>query len=123
MSSAKREEKLKPMTIVDPDNGREYTLEFNRKSVVKAEQAGLDVNKFESSSMTMIPLLFWGAFQMHHPHMTREQTDKILFDGLGGLNEEEMGYLAKLYAEPFQTLIARGDGEEGANPRKMAVKF
>lgn len=58
---------------------------------------------------------------MHHPHMTREQTDKILFDGLGGMSEEEMAYLGKLYAEPFQTLIAGAD--ENANPRKMAIKF
>ena len=77
--SSEKAKKLSPMIITDPDSGREYTLEFNRKSVVKAEQAGLDVNKFESSSMTMIPTMFWAAFQMHHPHMTREQTDKILF--------------------------------------------
>lgn len=120
MSSAKREI-LKPMVITDPEAGREYTLEFSRKSVVKAEQAGLDVNAMESKSMTMIPLLFWGAFLMHHPHMTKEQTDKILFDGLGGLNEDEMAYLGKLYAAPFQSLVA-SEGE-GANPRKMAVKF
>jgi len=69
----------------------------------------------------MIPLLFWGAFLMHHPHMTKEQTDKILFDGLGGLNEQEMAYLGKLYAEPLKTLVSSGD--EGANPRRMAVKF
>jgi len=120
MSSVKSE-RLNPMVITDPENSREYTLEFSRKSVVKAEQAGLDVNQLESKSMTMIPLLFWGAFLMHHPHMTKEQTDKILFDGLGGLNEDEMAYLGKLYAAPFQTLIASED--EGANPRKMAVKF
>ena len=120
MSSVKSE-RLKPMVISDPENGREYTLEYSRKSVVKAEQAGLDVNALESKSMTMIPLLFWGAFLMHHPHMTKDQTDKILFEGLGGLNEDEMAYLGKLYAAPFQTLIASED--EGANPRKMAVKF
>lgn len=113
--------RLNPMVITDPDEGREYTLEFSRKTVSKAEQAGLDVNQIESKSMTMIPLLFWGAFLMHHPHMTREQTDKILFDGLGGLSAEEMGYLGQLYAEPFQTLVA-AEGQE-ANPRKMAVKF
>lgn len=117
-----RTEKMKPMTIADPENGKEYCLEFNRKSVSKTEQAGFDVNKIESSSMTMLPLLFWGAFLMHHPQITREQTDKILFEGLGGLDENEMAYLAQLYAEPFQTLISRED-EEGANPRKMAVKF
>jgi hypothetical protein len=32
-----------------------------------------------------------------------------------------MTYLGKLYAEPFKTLVARE--EEGANPRKMTVKF
>ena len=52
--------------------------------------------------------------------MTREQTDKILFDGLGGLNEDELGYLGKLYAAPFESLIA---SEDESNPRKMAVKF
>ena len=113
-------ERLKPMVITDPDEGREYTLEYSRKTVAKTEQAGMDINRLESASMTMIPLLFWGAFLMHHPHMTREQTDKILFDGLGGLSEEEMAYLGKLYAAPFQTLIASEDEE---NPRRMAVKF
>lgn len=120
MSSVKSK-RVNPMVITDPDSGHEYTLEFSRKSVARAEQAGLDVQKLESASMTMIPLLFWGAFLMHHPHMTREQTDKILFEGLGGLTEDEMGHLGKLYAEPFQTLIASED--EGVNPRKMAVKF
>ena len=120
MSSA-RDERLKPMTIVDPDEGREYTLEFSRRTVSKTELAGFDINQLEAKSMTMIPLLFWGAFLMHHPQMTREQTDKILFDGLGGLSEEEMGYLGRLYAVPFESLIASEDKE--TNPRKMAVKF
>lgn len=113
--------RVNPMVITDPEEGREYTLEYSRKTVAKAEQAGLDVNQLESKSMTMIPLLFWGAFLMHHPSMTKEQTDKILFEGLGGLGEREMAHLGKLYAAPFQTLIAGED--EGANPRKMAVKF
>ena len=119
--SSEKSKRLNPMVIVDPDAGKEYTLEFSRKTVSKAEQAGLDINQIESKSMTMIPIMFWSAFLMHHPHMTREQTDKILFDGHGGLNEEEMTYLGKLYAEPFQTLVA--SEEENKNPRKMAVKF
>ena len=119
--SSEQSKRLNPMVIVDPDEGREYALEYNRRTVAKAEQAGLDVGQLESKSMTMIPLLFWGAFLMHHPHMTKEQTDKILFDGLGGLSESEMAYLGKLYAAPFQTLLA--SEEDSENPRKMAVKF
>ena len=121
MSNTKsKSESLKPMVITDPDEGREYTLEYNRKTVAKVERAGLDVNKLDSSPMTMIPIMFWGAFLMHHPVMTREQTDRILFDGLGGLNNDEIAYLGKLYAEPFNTLMS---GEENENPRKMAVKY
>ena len=120
--STSKSERVKPMVIVDPDEGREYTLEYSRRTVAKVEQAGLDVNNIEAKSMTMIPLLFWGAFLMHHPHMTKEQTDKILFDGLGGLNPSELEHLGKLFAEPFQTLIF-SEEESGANPRKMAVKF
>lgn len=120
MSSSKSE-RVNPMVITDPENGREYTLEFSRKTVAKTEEAGLDVNRLDTASMTMIPIMFWGAFLMHHPHMTREQTDKILFDGLGGLRKDELEQLGKLYAEPFKTLVANED--ESANPRKMAVKI
>ncbi len=116
-----KSERTKPMVITDPDDSREYTLEYSRRTVSKVEMAGFDINQIETKPVTMIPLLFWGAFLMHHPHMTREQTDKILFDGLGGLREGEMEHLAKLYAEPLQTLVAAS--EEAENPRKMAVKF
>ena len=115
-----KSERITPIVITDPDTGREYTLEYNRNSVVKIEQAGFDINAIESKSMTMIPLMFWGAFLMHHPHITKDQADHILFDGLGGLSEEELAHLGKLYAEPLQTLVA---SENEGNPRKMAVKF
>ena len=35
---AKKNESLKPMVITDPENSKEYALEFNRKSVSKTEQ-------------------------------------------------------------------------------------
>lgn len=121
MSNSKSE-RIKPMVITDPEESREYTLEYSRKSVSRVERAGFDVNQLETRSMTMIPLLFWGAFLMHHPHMTQEQTDKILFDGMVGLSGKELEHLGKLYAEPFKTLIA-SEGDEENPPRKMAVKF
>lgn len=111
---------VKPMVIKDEENGKEYTLEFSRKTVTKTEQAGLVIDQIESKLMTMTPILFWGAFLMHHPYMTREQTDKILFEGLGGLRGEEMERLGELYVAPLQSLVST---EDGANPRKMAVKL
>ena len=115
-------EKVSPMIINDPEDGREYTLEFSRRTVARTEQAGFNAQELESKSMTMIPLMFWGSFLMHHPYMTREQSDRILFDGLGGLTPKEMEYIGQLYAAPLKTLVV--DEEEVAkNPRKMSVKF
>ena len=55
--------KPKPITIeVD---GETYTLEFNRNSVVSAEQAGFRGELITEMPMTMIPLLFYAAFKMH----------------------------------------------------------
>lgn len=113
-------EQLNPMVITDPDDGREYTLEYSRKTAAKTEQSGLNIEELESKPMTMIPILFWGAFLMHHPYATRDLTDKILFDGMGGLKPEEMAHLGKLYAAPFQTLVSTENSE---NPRRMSVKF
>lgn len=121
MSETKKSERMKPMIINDGD-GHTYTLEFNRASVRKCEAAGLDINAAASKSMTMIPLLFWGAFQMHHPNIKQDKTDAILFEGLGGLGDQELEYLAALYAEPFKSLIS-GDEGEASNPRKMTVTF
>lgn len=120
MSSGKSE-RVNPMVITDPDEGREYTLEFSRKTVARAEQAGLKIDDIDSKTMTMIPLLFWAAFLMHHPHMTKEQTDKILFDGMGGISKEELEHLGRLYVEPLKTLVS--SEEDKGNPRKVAVKF
>ena len=122
---------LNPMTITDPEEGREYTLEFSRKTVKKAEDAGLDITMLDSKPMTLYYLFWWSAFLMHHPYMKQDATDKIL-DALGGVRamstikneagESLVEYLAKLYAEPFNTLVP-GEDEGTINPPKMAVKF
>lgn len=123
--------KLSPMIITDEEENREYTLEYSRRTVSKVERAGFNINEIESKPMTMVYLMFWGAFLMHHPHMSQEQTDKILdtkFGGITGLaeitNEDGVSmidYLGKLYAATFKTL---GDDEGNEkNPRKMVVKF
>ncbi len=112
--------------------GREFTLEFNRKTVVKAEKAGLNLQEIDSKPMTMVGIMFWAAFLYHHPWITQEQTDKILDDQFGGVEglgtiendegENLVTHLGRLYSEPFSTLIP--SNEEGiVNPPKVAVKF
>lgn len=113
-------------------DGREFTLEFNRKTVMKAEKAGLNLQEIDSKPMTMVGIMFWAAFLYHHPWITQEQTDKILdeqfggVEGLGTIENDEgenlVTHLGRLYSEPFSTLIP-SDEEGIVNPPKVAVKF
>lgn len=103
----------KPMKIeVD---GMEYTLEFSRATVVLAERAGFVSDLIAEQPMTMLPLLFYAAFKKNHPTIKREETDRILFDVLGGLSGAEVAKLAQLYAEPTKTLIRNDDEGERKN--------
>lgn len=121
MSETTKKEPTKPMIITI--DGHEYTLEFNRSSVKKTEAAGFDINQISTKPMTMVPLLFWGAFQWHHKNIKQDVTDKILFEDLGGLTEDELGHLGELFAVPFDTLVAKEEEGMAVNPRKATVKF
>lgn len=118
-------EKISPIILTDEETGKKYTLEFNRESVRFAESRGFNIDKLSAAPMTMIPLLFWCAFRMHHRHLSREDADKILYDKLGGLPEGMLTRLGELYNLPFSSLIADEDEAEGkkANPPKMTVEF
>ena len=118
------------MTIKDTEEHREYTLEFTRKTVTQTERAGFELDKLETAPMTMVYLLWWGAFLTHHPYMRKEDADKLL-DKFGGITwlanltnkdgESGVEYLGKLYAVPFDTLADKETEQE--NPPVVAVEF
>lgn len=104
---------VKPITIeVD---GKTYTLEFNRNSVVSAEKAGFRGDLIAEMPMTMIPILFYAAFKMHQPKITQDETNSILFDKIGGASPELIERLSELYAVPTRTLIRKKDDGEPKN--------
>lgn len=84
-------------------NGKTYTLEYNRRSIMKMEQNGFDIDYASSKPMSTIPVLFEGAFLMHHPYAKKEVIDEIfdLFTDKQGLFEA----LVEMYAEPLQALV------------------
>lgn len=116
--------KVNPIILTDEETGRKYTLEFNREAVRFAESKGFSFEALEKQPMTMIPMLFWCAFRMHHRTLSKEQTDKILFDVLGGMPAGMLTRLGELYSAPFEALIAEDDEGEGRkeNPR-MTVEI
>lgn len=103
-------EKVSPI-ILTMEDGTEYTLEFSRKSVEFAEKRGFKMDELGDYMMTRVPELFYYAFRMHHPTMTKTQTDNILFDKLGGLNEEVLVRLGELFAQGYDTLINSDDSK------------
>lgn len=113
-------DQVKPITIRNEDTGDEYTLEFNRESIRFAEQRGFDIADVGRFPMTKLPELFFYAFRMHHRNVSREKTDRILFDDLGGMPDGMAERLGALYSAPFEAL-SNDNGK--AKNSKMTVEF
>lgn len=113
-------EVVNPIILKDEETGKSYTLRFTRDTVKKMEQSGFDATQIDKKMMTSVPELFYGAFLADQPFITRKQTDKILFDDLGGLTEKMIERLGLLYAAPLNELIAKDDEPKNA---KMTVQF
>lgn len=113
-------ERVNPIIIRNEDTGDEYTLEFNRESIRFAEQRGFDIADVGKFPMTKLPELFFYAFRMHHRNVSREKTDRILFDDLGGMPDGMAERLGALYSAPFEAL-SNDNGK--AKNSKMTVEF
>lgn len=48
-------------------NDKDYTLEYNRRSIRQMENEGFVGRDLDIKPMTVLPALFAGAFKMHHP--------------------------------------------------------
>ncbi len=120
MASKEVNEQVKPIIIHDAENGIDYTLEFNRESVKFAEARGFDIEDVGRYPLTKIPELFFYAFRMHHKNISREKTDRILFDDLGGLPDGALERLGALYGAPFEALSNKD--KDGKN-RKVTVEL
>lgn len=115
-------ERVKPIILHDNENGIDYTLEFNRESVKFAEGRGFDISDVSKYPMSKLPELFYYAFRMHHRNVSREKTDRILFDDLGGIPNGMGERLGQLYAAPFEALTNDASPEAAKNGR-MTVEL
>lgn len=103
--------------IITMEDGKEYTLEFDRKSIVYAENMGFSTDDVDSKMMNRVPELFNYAFKKNHPEVTMEESDRILFDELGGVWEGLVTRLVELYADGYLALV----NEEG-KPKNPKVR-
>ena len=100
--------------------GKQYTLEFNRRTVLKLEKAlradGINlVDMTENENVNPLELVsivdtvFTYAFKMHHPDLTQDVIDTI-FEKMG--NKEQLsGVLFEIMTAPINALADNKEGE------------
>lgn len=120
IANAKSEE-VKPIIIRDQTNGDVFVLEFNRDTVKLAEQRGFKIGAIDAGVVVSTTEdLFYYAFKMHHPKMSKADTDKILYEKLHGMPDGMLLRLIDLYVLPIEALKQK---EEEAKNLTMTVEF
>jgi len=99
-------------------SGKDYTLEFNRQSVKMIESQGFVAAELTQQPVTMIPLLFQGAFAKNHKGLKRATIDEI-YEGIAN-KSELISALVEMYSETVSTL--NGDSEDEGNVSWAVVK-
>ena len=91
---------------------KKYELEYTRQSVRMMESQGFVIDQISSKPMTMIPMLFSGAFAKNHRGIKRALIDEILenvSDKAGLINA-----LIEMYAETLSSLTDETENEGNA---------
>ena len=115
------DKQIKPISLKDDNNGDVFVLEFDRATVKFAESRGYKINSLEDGlSISNFEELFFYAFRKHQPKMSKAETDKILYDKLGGMPEGMIERLVELYLLPFNSLVQTEDNVKNST---MTVEF
>lgn len=91
--------------------GKEYVLEFTRRTVTEMEKKGFVAAEVEQKPMSTLPALFEGAFLAHHRFVKKDVVDNIFahMTNKGDL----IGKLAEMYNEPIMALVEEPEENEG----------
>lgn len=87
--------------------GRHWIMEFNARTVKEVQSSGFKAEEISDKSLIMLPLLFRGAFLMHHRGTKTDVLDKIMQNM--GNKEELYAKLIEMYNEPVEALIEEPD--------------
>lgn len=92
-------------------DGKEYTLEYTRRTVAEMEKKGFIASDITDKPMTILPALFAGAFLAHH----RFVKEDVINDIYSKLTKKEdlIGKLAEMYNEPIMALVEEPEEDVG----------
>lgn len=97
--------------IIFEFEGKEFTLEYTRKTIETMERQGFLASDIIEKPMSTLPALFAGAFLAHHRFVKREVIDRI-FEKMTN-RQELIGKLAEMYNEPIESLMNDPEEDEG----------
>lgn len=92
-------------------DGKDYTLEFTRRTVAEMEKKGFIASDITDKPMTTLPTLFAGAFLAHHRFVKEDIINDIYFKLTK--KEDLIGKLAEMYNEPILALVEEPEKAEG----------
>lgn len=90
--------------------GKEYCLEFTRRTVEMMERNGFVASDFRDKPMNTLPALFAGAFLANHRFVKQDVINAIYAKMTD--KQELISKLAEMYNEPIAALVE--EPEEGA---------
>lgn len=94
-------------------DGKDYTLEFTRRTVAEMEKKGFIASDITDKPMTMLPALFAGAFLAHH-RFVKEDVINDIYSKLTN-KEDLIGKLTEMYNEPIMALVEEPDENTEGN--------
>lgn len=99
--------------------GKDYTLEYDRKSIKIMEANGFKYKDLDNCPLSMIEMLWQGAFLKNHKN---ERSDIIttIYEKIQNKTDLNAG-LISMFTETYTSLI--GDSEENDNSKNIEWKM
>jgi hypothetical protein len=91
--------------------GKDYVLEYTRRTVKEMEKNDFDISQVERKMVTFLPMLFEGAFLAHHRFEKKDLIEEIYSHMTN--KEALLGKLAEMYSEPIEALLEEPTEKEG----------
>ena len=93
-------------------NGIDYTLEYDRMTIKMIENDGFELEKFAKQPMTMVDIVFRGAFYKNHRNINQTLVDEIYAHCKK--KDELVKQLASMIDECYVSLMEDPDDEGNA---------
>lgn len=113
-------EKLTPITLTT-ETGRKYILDFDRESVLFAEDSGFVIDDVDKYPMSSTYKFIYFALRKNHPDLSYEWTKDFVDKSFGGVKNVPnalLERLGQLYAATFTSL-----GDKNSKNAKVTVEM